>query len=224
MNLNDDFDFLGFWSQGGFQMDMDFGPLMPELQDYLLTKETFIPEYNGKIYVDVCSWETPWTAKDEAPEIYVKIKDQLLKTPFMKSYMQIYGEFSFTKIMMHRTPRGYINNYHAHSFDGTHFHVFLYVCPEERNANDGGLTELGEVIDKDSVKFNAVDFYQTPPKMVASHLTVVPNTGKALVINNLNPYFRHRVTEVLSDKPRYTVMLAFGYNDNCLINKDIAHL
>ncbi len=118
----------------------------------------------------------------------------------------------------------YINEYHSHSYDGSHMHIFIYLCPQRRTINDGGLTEIGEVVDKESILYDPIGFYQTLPKLSATHQTFIPETGLAIVVNNINPFFRHRVTEVLTDKPRYTFMMAFGYKDNCINNKDIPHI
>jgi hypothetical protein len=216
------FNFIKFWTEGGFSFNYSHNEHIKAVLNRLVTEEKFEREYNGKIPVDVAAWETDWTTRESAPEVFKKISSHLLQSNLLKSYQIVYGDFTFVKHMFHRTPRDYINDYHTHTFDGSHLHVFIFFCPEERTVNDGGLSEIGEVLDKDSVIFDNFSFYNKKPKSVFTLQSYVPQTGLGLVVNNLNPYFRHRVTQVFSEKERYTLMLAFGHEDNCTKNKDFS--
>ena len=54
------------------------------------------------------------------------------------------------------------------------------------------------------------------PQSVAIKASVSPNHGTLVWAINTNPRFVHRVTEILSDKVRYTMVGQFGFRENVL--------
>ncbi|MFN9068955.1 MAG: hypothetical protein ACK5V3_17145, partial [Bdellovibrionales bacterium] len=180
--------------------------------------------YNDKYPVENAVWDTQWNVKERAPQVYLDLRDEFMNSKLFSSYYQIYKRFTFQKLMLHRTPRGYVNDYHSHTFDASHFHVFFYIAPVKREVYDGGLIEIGEVVDRENVKMDPYSFYHHSPKHHSTNISFVPYNCLALVFNNLNPYFRHRVTEVFTNKERYTFMMAFGYQENCIRTENIEHI
>jgi len=218
------FDFVNFWEKGGFVFRFDRSDLLMKMADQIQNKEHFIKETHCANPAEIASWETDWRTKEIPPAVYTEIGDALQNSKLFKSYTDIYGEFTYTKYMLHKTPRDYINRYHSHMYDGNHFIILMYFCPEQRIYEDGGLIELGEVHNKKDIRFDTKGFFQTDDTQVVPLQSYIPQTGLAVCMNNLNPFFRHGVTRVLTDKSRYTLQIGFGYKDNCMLSEDILHI
>jgi hypothetical protein len=220
----DSFNFLDFFQLGGFQFNCKYSKLT-ELEHFAKNNEEYDLEYNGSIPVKTAKWDTDFDQKENPPVIYKDILAYLLSSNLLRSYQNIYGNFSFIKLMMHETPKSYINTFHSHTYDGTHLHILVHLSAKNRTQKDGGLIELAEVVDKENVIFNPKDFYYSNPKYHKITLSSVVHTGLCTIINNINPYFRHQVTEVFSDLPRFTFMVALGYSSQVQsINRKIDHI
>ncbi|MFN3697125.1 MAG: hypothetical protein ACK4VO_06770 [Pseudobdellovibrio sp.] len=218
------FDFVNFWEKGGFAFIFDRPDLLSKLADQILYRETFVRETDCNNPSELAIWETDWRKKENPPLIYTEIGEALLRSPLFKSYTDIYGEFTYSKYMLHKTPKDYINGYHSHFFNGNHLIILMYFCPEQRGFEDGGLIELGEVYNKKDISFDLNSFVHTDNTQVIPLQSYIPQTGLVVCANNLNPFFRHGVTRVLTDKPRYAFQIGFGYKDNCHFNKDIKYI
>jgi len=221
--FKDNFKFKEFWTQGGFILRVAENKHYLDLQDFILTKQKYNLNHNETIPVLTADWDTPVFKKENPPSIYKDFVKEILQQKCLKQYQDIYGNFTHTKLMLHKTPKGYINDFHSHTYDGTHLHILFHFTDSIRIIEDGGLIQVGEVIDKGNVIFNDIDFYHRNPRYHKPNISEVVSTGMATIINNINPYFRHAVTEVLSDKSRYTLMLACGYKDNQQ-KRDIQHI
>ena len=220
----DEFNFLDFWTKGGFAFEFDATDKLAALKNHVLYNQKYIRELNGKIPTEVADWDCDWTMRENPPSVFNDVRDTILKSRMIKSYEKVYGDLNFSKQMFHRTPKDYENLYHGHTYDGSHMHIFVYVTDQERVDLDGGFIEVGEVVDRQNVKFNPVDFYTSSPRLHCTHLSLKVRNGLGIVINNINPYFRHQVTKVQTNAGRYTYMLALGYENNCALNKDIKHI
>jgi len=219
---NSEFDFNKFFTKGGFQFRYSDTAFLSILEDYVFTKEKYNLGHNETIPVETAQWDKPFHKKEWAPKIYRMATEYLLNSKLLRTYQDVYGKFNFIKIMLHKTPKGYINTFHSHTYDGTEMHILLHFG-KDRNMQDGGLIEIGEVMDKENVIFNPIDFYESNPKKHLVTCSSVVDTGLCTIINNQHPYFRHQVTEVLTDKPRYTLMIAVGYK-NKIQKRKINHI
>ncbi len=205
------FDFYSFHNKGGFQLKYDSFWHRKSL-NYILKKEKFILEKDDVIPVENAIWDCPFEKPNRPPLVYRRLLHEFLSSETMKHYQDVHGKFTFIKIMLHKTPKGYVNLFHGHIYDETDLQILFHFTRDLRTLEDGGLIELGEVVDKKNVVLDRKSFYQAPPKNHIIHLSSICNNNLVTIINNKNPYFRHQVSEVLTDKERYTLMVACGYS------------
>jgi hypothetical protein len=214
------FDFYSFHNNGGFQFNYD-SQLHINLAKYIFTKEVFKLAINDNIPVYDAVWDKEFHEIENAPNIYIKFLKELLNHSILAKYQEVHGRFTFKKLMLHKTPIGYINKFHAHTYDETDLHILCHFSKEERDIHDGGVIQIGKVIDYQNVKFDSTKYYQSPPLKHLITISSICNTGLITVINNKNPYFRHQVTEVLSNKDRITLMVALGYGSRSKIKNKV---
>lgn len=218
------FDFYSFHNKGGFQLSYSSFWYQKTL-NYILNKEKFNLAFNDKIPVENSIWDCPFEKKNNPPLVYRRFIFEFLNSSVMKHYQDVHGNFTFVKPMLHRTPKGYVNLFHGHIYDETDLHILFHFSREERTLEDGGLIELGVVVDKYNVFIDRNDFYKNSPKKHIVTLSSLCNNNLVTIINNKNPYFRHQVTEVVTSKERYTLMVACGYGSFKKIkNKVISYI
>jgi hypothetical protein len=192
----------------------------------IVQKEDFHLDSSSSCPVEDAPWDKGKSVELKIlPAPYSNFFQEVLKSKFLEPYTKIYGEFTALNAALHKTPKNYINKWHGHFMDGFHLHLIFHLSEEIRTQADGGLIEYGYVLNPDEYSLDLQGYNMTEAKNIIQTGSFLANNGDFEVLLNTHPMYRHQVTEVLSNKNRYTLMMYFGYNDNILENKKwIDHL
>lgn len=182
-----------------------------EVADRLLVEvknDTFLPDKPGS--PDIAEWESDNpSANTSVPVIYQAFMEGLglsEATQHLRAHM---GDWSRTNVMLQRGKKGDAMGWHHDSYDPMHLICLLYLGDELWTPTDGGMLQLGEgEIDQHGFLVN--------PDNVTIKASVCPNHGTLVWAINTNPRWVHRVTEITSDKTRYTMVGQFGYRENVM--------
>lgn len=193
------------------------------LWGYILQDPCIIEE--GSAY-DVRSplWDNKtdlYNDNSHVPKEYQKLLRDIIDSGILKAYTNIHGEFNKFLYMGHFTGAGYKNPWHGHFYDGMHIHLLIHFGHSDRDYDlDGGVVEVGRIVGKVDME----DYYNVRSEVKKSG-QVLCNHGQMTVLLNTDPFVMHQVTEVKSEKTRYTLMIACGYLDNVVKEKiKIDHL
>jgi len=202
--------------------------LIDHLASYVL-QENFsdAPLHPGLSQPD---WDADYT--NITPEYYEKqskyidILKPIIDDSFYFDYWRtLYGNFDELVVSVNKMEKGSSMDWHWDGFDGSVLQLMLYVNLEKRTKEDGGLIEIGKSIDP---MVNEDDpFPHWSPSTGLNEVTgdvivtgsLVPDNNVGIVLNNNNPTLVHRVTPLLTDKIRYSVLLQCGYKHNWNSNK-----
>ena len=185
-----------------------------DVADRLLVEaknDSYLPDKPGS--PDIAEWEADNPSlNNQIPPVYLAFMEQLglsEATRHMRAHM---GDWSRTNVMLQRGKRGDSMVWHHDSYDPMHLICLVYLSDEHWEMSDGGLLQLGEgdidehgfLVDQGSVVVKA---------------SVPPNHGTIVWAINTNPRWVHRVTEIVCDKTRYTMVGQFGYRENVMRNR-----
>ncbi|HBO7921546.1 2OG-Fe(II) oxygenase [Pseudomonas aeruginosa] len=170
--------------------------------------DTFVEDRPGS--PDIAAWEVDNPSQNHnIPPVYLSFMEQLglsEATQHLRSHM---GDWSRTNCMLQRGKKGDSMVWHHDSYDPMHLICLLYLSEDIWHPEDGGMLQLGEG-DIDEHGF-LVD-----PESVSIKASVSPNHGTLVWAINTNPRWVHRVTEIASEKTRYTMVGQFGYRENVM--------
>jgi Rps23 Pro-64 3,4-dihydroxylase Tpa1-like proline 4-hydroxylase len=182
-----------------------------ELADRMLEvikADTFVEDKVGS--PDIAEWESDNPSHNNAiPPEYQAFMEGLgmsEATAHMRAHM---GDWSRVNCMLQRGRRGDSMVWHHDSYDPMHMVCLVYFTDDEWKPEDGGQLQVG-VGDIDQNGF-LVDQAQ-----VQVRSSISPNHGTVVWLMNTNPRFVHRVTEIKTDKIRYSMVGQFGYRENVM--------
>ena len=182
-----------------------------DIADKLLAEakaDLFLPDKPGS--PDIAEWEAENPSlNNRVPPAYLSVMEQLGLSDATRHIRMHMGDWSRTNCMLQRGKRGDSMVWHHDSYDPMHLICLVYLSDDVWTPEDGGMLQLGEG-DIDQHGF-LVD-----TQSVAIKASVSPNHGTLVWAINTNPRFVHRVTEILSDKVRYTMVGQFGFRENVL--------
>jgi Rps23 Pro-64 3,4-dihydroxylase Tpa1-like proline 4-hydroxylase len=170
--------------------------------------ESFLADKPGS--PDIAEWEAENPSMNhQIPPVYLAFMEKLglgEATQHLRSHM---GDWSQTNCMLQRGKKGDSMVWHHDSYDPMHLICMVYLSDEVWVPEDGGMLQLGE---------GDVDEYGflRDPESVAIKASVSPNHGTLVWAINTNPRWVHRVTEIVSEKTRYTMVGQFGYRENVM--------
>tara|TARA_R110002124_G_scaffold128157_17_gene288699 strand:+ start:2121 stop:2762 length:642 start_codon:yes stop_codon:yes gene_type:complete len=162
---------------------------------------------------DIASWESDNPSSNlHVPPVYEAFMEQLglsEATQHLRAHM---GDWSRTNTMLQRGKKGDSMGWHHDTYDPMHLICLVYFSDNVWLPEDGGLLQLGEgdidghgfLLNQDDVKIKA---------------SVPPNHGTLVWALNTNPRWVHRVTEINTDKTRYSMIGQFGYRENVMRTK-----
>lgn len=208
-----------YYGDGYDVVDIDLS-VIDHLGSYIL-QENFSdsPLHPGISQPD---WDADYTniTKEfyEAQQKYIDILKPLVeKENYFDYWRTLRGPFDELIVSINKMDKGSKMDWHWDGFDGSVLQLMLYVNLEERTREDGGCLEVGVSYEP---MINQDDPFphwspETGLNKVTGHVmskcSYVPKNDKAIILNNDNPLFVHRVTECTTDKPRYSVLLQCGY-------------
>ena len=185
-----------------------------------IQQETWVEDEEASAVIFNASWDNGKSVEEKAiPAFYHQFLEKFLKSGFLKNYQDLYGQFTSHSAALHRSPKCYINRWHGHFMDGYHLHLLFHLTPDKRTYEDGGLIEFGIALDSSDFQVDFENYNQKSPKNVFETGSFISHHGQFEVLLNTHPMYRHQVTEVVTDKDRYTLMYFLGYKDNILASK-----
>jgi Rps23 Pro-64 3,4-dihydroxylase Tpa1-like proline 4-hydroxylase len=174
----------------------------------LVKADSFLPDKPGS--PDIAEWETDNPSQNNAiPVEYLAFMESLGSGPDMEHMRCHMGAWSRVNVMLQRGKRGDSMGWHHDSYDPMFMVCMLYLTDEIWTPEDGGelLIGHGDVDEKG---------FLTDHSAVSVKGRISPNHGTLVWCINTNPRWVHRVTEIQSDKLRYSMIGQFGYRENVL--------
>lgn len=191
-----------------------------DLADSLLVEartQTFI-ENDGKYKEDpeliapqTSNWESPFLPKrfaNPTPQLVQEIGHQIGTSERLHWFLQNFGNFSQSSFMVNRYRKGGGMVFHNDNFDGTFLSVLIYLTGGEYVPEDGGRLLIGSIPDYECLKDARISDNSALREDIFG---VTPTHGTAVIVNNLNPMFVHAVSQMRTEKERYTVLCHYGY-------------
>lgn len=182
-----------------------------DVADKLLAEakaDTFLADKPGS--PDIAEWESDNPSHNHnIPPVYLAFMEQLGLSDATQHIRAHMGDWSRTNAMLQRGKKGDAMGWHHDSYDPMHLVCMVYLSDDIWAPSDGGMLELGEG------DIDSHGFLQNPADVVVK-ASVPPNHGTLVWAINTNPRWVHRVTEIVSDKTRYTIVGQFGYRENVM--------
>ncbi len=182
-----------------------------DIADRLLAEakaDTFCADKPGS--PDIAAWESDNPSlNNDIPPAYMAFMEQLGLSDATQHLRAHMGDWSRTNCMLQRGKKGDSMVWHHDSYDPMHLICLVYLSDDVWVPEDGGMLQLGEGdIDEHG--------FLLDPESVSIKASVPPNHGTLVWAINTNPRWVHRVTEIVSDKTRYTMVGQFGYRENVM--------
>lgn len=186
------------WVNNGFTM-AKCAPLVSDALRDLLVQETFQkvdPQHSGDKkyaarYISKHSLFKPLVHKPE----FAAFRDSLrsLFRPVLEAKPNPYGD----NISLFSAPKAHFMEAHSDCADASPVIVIVYLRDEPWEETDGGLV---------SVIRAKIDGSKVVRDERFSPVSMAPEHGSVIVLNNTSPKFQHQVSEVLSDRKRYSII------------------
>lgn len=218
MKINGTLDLNYLYANGYFKSEID--EASADLMLNHIKEEQWIEDQEASAIVLNPGWDQGKSVETKnVPAFYQNFLERFRQTEFLKKYEELYGVFTASSTALHKSPRTYINRWHGHFMDGYHIHLLFHFSPDKRDIEDGGFIEFGLALDSADFHVDFEKYNQKDPKNVFRTGSYISHHGQFEVLLNSHPMYRHQVTEVLTDKDRYTLMYFLGYKDNILQSK-----
>jgi len=160
------------------------------------------------------AWDTgdhKGTWRNQPPKYIVDFWNKVAQNSYFAYFHLIYGEFSQKNMMVQKYVKGSKVPFHQDVHEGLHITNVLYLSDDEFSEDDGGDLRLG--------RWNLDERYWGKLDTVEKLARVEPTHGTLVSICNVIPTFCHSVSEVLTDKTRYSMICRMGYAENAEKNK-----
>lgn len=155
-------------------------------------------------------WE--WQPSSPIPEEYQLFTKDILG--------MLGGKYNHVGCMLHNTLINYVNPWHNHFLDGSKYNVLIHMG-YNRTDTDGGKLELGKIVEDEEkylqyVRETKMEKASYSLPLYAEEYTVRKlgevscDHGDVTILDNTNLFNVHRVTQVRTVKPRYTLLLSIG--------------
>jgi hypothetical protein len=156
------------------------------------------------------TWDKPLT--NAVPMAYQALVEKFIDSGYFDQYFSIFKRFDKLEYMLHHTVQGYENLWHGHFKDASHMHLFFYFG-SDRSEEDGGKLEVGRIKEGTIIDFDKYHLVGDMNKIEKTG-SFMCDHGDMVLVWNANPFLLHQVTKVLTEKPRYTLMVSCGYKSN----------
>ena len=209
-------DFNNFYLKGADVVDVD--PAFNAELYGLIAGESFVGD--GRIQNPIWDKEYHEQGIDqyiEGKQPYLNFFQKLIKEPYFDYWNYIYGDFDEIHININKVRRGGSLPWHFDGYDGTFLQILCYPNIEDFIESDGGHLLIGrpEFISRDNDPFPHWDPKSSLDRIPCRNIQVtkryVPSRNNVVILNNIDPSFVHRVTELETDKNRHTIIATLGY-------------
>jgi hypothetical protein len=185
----------------------------------LLMAETFV----GDGAIQNPDWDREYHERDL--EVYVKGKQpyleffqEVVKSDYFDYWKHIYGDFDEIHININKVDQTGEMPWHFDGYDGTFLQILCYPNIDDFEEKDGGHFLVGrpDNLYKDGDPMPHWDPKSSLDNILTNNVKVtqkyVPNRDSVVILNNIDPSFVHKVTQLKADKIRYTVIATLGYS------------
>ena len=192
----------------------------------LLMSETF----HGSGAIQNPIWDREYHERDE--EIYVKGKQpyleffqEVIQSEYFDYWKHVYGDFDEIHVNINKVDQTGEMPWHFDGYDGTFLQILCYPNMDDFEEKDGGHFLVGrpDNLYKDGDPMPHWDPESSLDNILTNNVKVtqkyVPNRDSVVILNNSDPSFVHRVTQLKADKTRYTVIATLGYSSLWSNNK-----
>lgn len=144
---------------------------------------------------------------NEPPEVYKQFFDAIAADKAFSWFHGVLGPFTQKTIMSTRIQRHGGIGFHHDVKESTAMIVLLYLTDLDFLLEDGGFLEMGRV---SRLKTTAMP----DSDMLPFDAPIIPKDGKLVFLNNLDPTFVHRVSQMVAEKSRFTISCQLGWLSN----------
>jgi hypothetical protein len=222
--LNRTPNFNDLYLKGADIVDVD--PSLNAMLYGMIMAETFTGD--GAIQNPV--WDREYHERDldvyvNGKQPYLEFFQEIVKSNYFDYWNHIYGDFDEIHININKVDQTGQMDWHFDGYDGTLLQLLCYPNMDDFVEKDGGHLLVG----RPDTLYNEGDPMphwhpkSSLDKILTSKVEVtqrfVPNTNQIVVLNNNDPSFVHKVTQLTADKQRHTVIATLGYSSLWSKNK-----
>jgi len=214
-------NFNDLYKKGADIVDVD--PSFSAMLFSMLMSETFGTESSYGSIVQNPVWDREYHQRDQ--DVYIKGRQQYLEffqdivqLPYFDYWRHVYGDFDEIHVNINKVSQGGGLPWHFDGYDGTLLQILCYPNMDDFTEEDGGELLVGrpDILWKPGDPMphwrpeTSLDDILTDKVEITQRYT--PHRNKIIILNNNDPSFVHKVTELTSDKTRYTVIATLGYS------------
>lgn len=222
--LNRTPNFNDLYLKGADIVDVD--PSLNAMLYGMIMAETFTGD--GAIQNPV--WDREYHERDldvylNGKQPYLEFFQEVVKSDYFDYWNHIYGDFDEIHININKVDQTGQMDWHFDGYDGTLLQLLCYPNMDDFEEKDGGHLLVG----RPDTLYNEGDPMphwhpkSSLDKILTRNVEVtqrfVPNTNQIVVLNNNDPSFVHKVTQLKADKQRHTVIATLGYGSLWSNNK-----
>lgn len=190
-----------FWiNQIKAQMEME------DFENRIPNPDKPMGRYDEVYQLQKPSWDQG-RPSNEPPEVYKQFFDEISKDKAFSWFHQTLGPFSHKTIMTTRIKKEGGIGFHQDVKESTAVIALLYLTDSDFSLEDGGYLELARV-----GKLKPTSMPDS--EMVPFDSPILPKDGRFVILNNFDPTFVHRVSQIVSEKSRYTISCQLGWLSN----------
>ena len=192
----------------------------------LLMAESFV----GGGTIQSPDWDREYHERDL--EIYVKGKQpyleffqEVVKSDYFDYWRHVYGDFDEIHININKVDQTGEMPWHFDGYDGTFLQILCYPNMDDFEETDGGHLLVGrpDKLWNEGDPMPHWDPQSSLDNILTKNVQVtqryIPNRNQIVVLNNSDPSFVHRVTQLKADKTRYTIIATLGFSSLWSQNK-----
>ena len=226
--LNRTPNFNDLYLKGADIVDVD--PSFSAILFAQLMSEQFCTESSYGTEITNPIWDREYNEREdpiyiEGRQPYLEFFKEVINHPYFDYWKHVYGEFDEIHVNVNKVTAGGEMPWHFDGYDGTLLQLLCYPNMDDFSPEDGGHLLVGrpDTLFKEGdpmphwVPEKSLDDILTPNVEITQRF--VPNRNQIVVLNNSDPSFVHRVTQLKSDKTRYTVIATLGFSSLWSQNK-----
>jgi len=192
----------------------------------LLMAETFV----GDGAIQNPDWDREYHERDldvyvKGKQPYLEFFQEVVKSEYFDYWRHVYGDFDEIHVNINKVDQTGEMPWHFDGFDGTLLQILCYPNMDDFEEKDGGHFLVGR---PDNLYRNGDPMPHWDPQSSLDNILTknvkvtqkyVPNRNSVVILNNNDPSFVHRVTQLKADKTRYTIIATLGFSSLWSQNK-----
>ena len=217
-------NFNDLYLKGADIVDVD--PSFNAMLYALLMSETFA----GGGVIQNPNWDREYHERhlevyNKGRQPYLDFFQEVVKSDYFDYWRHVYGDFDEIHININKVDQTGKMRWHFDGYDGTLLQLLCYPNMDDFEEKDGGHLLVGRpnIISNPGDPMPHWHPESSLDKILTDNVQVtqkfIPNRNQIVVLNNNDPSFVHKVTQLTADKHRYTVIATLGYSSMWSNNK-----